>query len=335
MPGAIYKEGVSSPVIQPDIHLGLTVEVDIDAFELAWLPDESGNLYLALLFSVDEDDPRTETEDESGGYDPATIYASFLDGSHFELVRPRLAKIFYGNGGVHVLYMNWESGGSIQLLPRHDGGMMSLACNSRGELFAIDDNVLTKIIINNRTIIDFVRYTLDDEIFAVGASFDSRDTLYAINRVWGSYDSLVRINTDLCTITTVGTVDRTDLNCLAFDPSGRLWTINQETSELCELDPSTGAIISSAVITMTGGDETEYLCLDFDGAGRMYTGNTSLWEIVDYHTSSPQAVLIGPVGPDYTYGLAIYYGCDDIDAIAVSEDDLYSEILDLPIIYQR
>jgi len=36
---------------------------------------------MALLFSVDKDDPRMPLIDESGGLDAAIVYGSFLDGS--------------------------------------------------------------------------------------------------------------------------------------------------------------------------------------------------------------------------------------------------------------
>lgn len=42
--------------------------------------------FLALLFSVDDDDPVTTGVDESGGLNPNMIYASFLTGGYFELL---------------------------------------------------------------------------------------------------------------------------------------------------------------------------------------------------------------------------------------------------------
>ncbi|MBN1489034.1 MAG: hypothetical protein JXA69_03885 [Phycisphaerae bacterium] len=92
-PGSIYQAiglGMPVKVIDQAIHLGLRDDLttpgmfedaDVDAFEMVWLesPDGSG-LALAILFSVDEDDPITVGVDESGGLDPRMVYYSFLNG---------------------------------------------------------------------------------------------------------------------------------------------------------------------------------------------------------------------------------------------------------------
>jgi hypothetical protein len=104
-PGSIYQIDASSSAVAPteliqsDVHLGLSstdadedgvVDVDIDAFELVWMDvaSASGPVYpaLAVFFSVDGDDPETIDADESGGLVPGTIYGSFLDGIHFEVL---------------------------------------------------------------------------------------------------------------------------------------------------------------------------------------------------------------------------------------------------------
>jgi PKD repeat protein len=90
-PGSIYE---ASPfmgpfgfveVVNAQTHLGLPAIVDIDAFEFGYVFDNSaGRMGFALLFSVDDDDLMTPFVNESGGLNPAKIYASFLNGSHFE-----------------------------------------------------------------------------------------------------------------------------------------------------------------------------------------------------------------------------------------------------------
>jgi hypothetical protein len=91
-PGSIYLAtggGAPMQVIDDVIHLGLLETTDVDAFEFTWLeadiPGAPGGPALAVLFSVDEDDPLTPI-DESGGLDPTQIYGSFLTGFSFPVI---------------------------------------------------------------------------------------------------------------------------------------------------------------------------------------------------------------------------------------------------------
>ena len=89
--GAIYEVTAVGPVLVIDdmVHLGIPEDTDIDAFEFAWLEDPTapGGLSLAILFSVDDDDPLT-AEDESGGMDPTMIHVSFMTGFSFPMTDP-------------------------------------------------------------------------------------------------------------------------------------------------------------------------------------------------------------------------------------------------------
>jgi hypothetical protein len=91
--GAIYVTLPSSGgsfLAFPPAALGLPPGTDIDAFEFCSTDDPDvlqnfprlrpGLEYLAVAFSVDEDDPVTVGEDESGGLNPRAIYLSLLDG---------------------------------------------------------------------------------------------------------------------------------------------------------------------------------------------------------------------------------------------------------------
>lgn len=71
-----------APVIDDVLQLGIPDEADVDAFEFVWSTDAAGNVALALLFSVDDDDPVTTARDESGGLDPRMIYISDLTASY-------------------------------------------------------------------------------------------------------------------------------------------------------------------------------------------------------------------------------------------------------------
>ncbi|MHC5001656.1 MAG: hypothetical protein ACYTJ0_00895 [Planctomycetota bacterium] len=82
-PGDVYAiAGGPVRLVDDVVHLGLSDETDVDAFEFVWTPDDTGGEVLALLFSVDDDDPMTGS-DESGGLDPAAIYCSYLTGVSF------------------------------------------------------------------------------------------------------------------------------------------------------------------------------------------------------------------------------------------------------------
>lgn len=90
--GGIYEviPGASPEMVVDEVfHLGLLEETDIDAFEFVWLADMPNGItvevFLGLIFSVDDDDPLTP-DDESGGLDPTMIYASFMDGGYFEFL---------------------------------------------------------------------------------------------------------------------------------------------------------------------------------------------------------------------------------------------------------
>ncbi|MCF8365113.1 MAG: C10 family peptidase [Bacteroidales bacterium] len=85
-PGSIYlaEGGNAIEVINAQTNLGLPYGTDVDAFEFAWVDNPQwGYIALAVIFSVDENDPTTMV-DESGLLFPNKLYVSFLDGWAFE-----------------------------------------------------------------------------------------------------------------------------------------------------------------------------------------------------------------------------------------------------------
>ncbi len=92
-PGGIYEATPWGAPVQiiDEIHLGISEDADIDAFEFAWLqqPQDPGPFFLALLYSVDEDDPLTPW-DESGGMPANIVFASFLTGWSFPVIQDEL-----------------------------------------------------------------------------------------------------------------------------------------------------------------------------------------------------------------------------------------------------
>ncbi|MBN2445588.1 MAG: hypothetical protein JXO22_02610, partial [Phycisphaerae bacterium] len=87
-PGDIYEVTAAGAVLVVDdvIHLGIPDETDVDAFEFVAMeePDLPGQYFLAVVFSVDNDDSLT-VANESGGLDPTAVYASFLTGYSFQI----------------------------------------------------------------------------------------------------------------------------------------------------------------------------------------------------------------------------------------------------------
>lgn len=80
-PGSIYIiSGGIYEVINAQMHIGLPFGTDVDAFEFAWLTDpQYGYVALALIFSVDDDDPTTAV-DESGGLPCSKLFVTFMNG---------------------------------------------------------------------------------------------------------------------------------------------------------------------------------------------------------------------------------------------------------------
>ncbi len=85
-PGSIYfvVPGLGPvKVIDDVVHLGIPESTDVDAFEFVWatnlLPGGPAGGFLAVVFSVDDDDPSTPP-DESGGLSPGQLYVSYFGG---------------------------------------------------------------------------------------------------------------------------------------------------------------------------------------------------------------------------------------------------------------
>jgi len=90
-PGDIYLANpsmVAGPLLVVDDvnNLGISDDTDVDAFEFVWEEDPSGAFYvLAVLFSVDQDDPDTPLVNESGGLTPGNLYISYLDSTYEDM----------------------------------------------------------------------------------------------------------------------------------------------------------------------------------------------------------------------------------------------------------
>lgn len=96
-PGDIYvtdTTGAGGTQLAIDnLLIGVPQGTDIDAFELIVTDDPAilgvlgvmPGTYVALLFSVDQNDPITLQTDESGGLNPDTIYISLLTGAYVPL----------------------------------------------------------------------------------------------------------------------------------------------------------------------------------------------------------------------------------------------------------
>jgi hypothetical protein len=80
-PAVIYRVTPAGPVpFLTEANIGLFAGTDLRDFEFGIRSDAAGAGVLTLLFTVAPDDPLTATN-ESGGLDPAMIYASDLNGT--------------------------------------------------------------------------------------------------------------------------------------------------------------------------------------------------------------------------------------------------------------
>jgi hypothetical protein len=330
-PGGIYQEGITTPIIRAITHLGLPRGIDIDAFELAWLPTGSGDLALALLFSVDDDDLRTRGTDESGGLDPGTVYGSFLDGAYFEVFDPVIDDGLYAS--THddkFLSLNKTSGAAtlLGLLPEATPG---LASTSTGRLFAVPDvGILIEINPNNPALVVATK-PLDIPTSVEGLSFNSKDELFTVLPQGLTFCGIDRA-TNPAVVDVIGNIDYYDgwIMGLAFH-SDRLWGVSI-SNDLLELNPKTGAVVSCTPIN-TGPYTNECFSLAFDRTGRLFMAGENLVEIVNY-TSSPTISGIGATGYTTIQGLAFReWRLDDIDAITVSENDMFDP--SKPVFYKE
>ncbi len=88
-PGSIYlaENGSAYEVINGQFDIGLFPDTDVDAFEFTWAINPQYNYWaLAMIFSVDDDDPTTPY-DESGGMMPNELYLTFMTGWWIDLTQ--------------------------------------------------------------------------------------------------------------------------------------------------------------------------------------------------------------------------------------------------------
>jgi hypothetical protein len=139
-PGDIYQVTLWGPVrvIDEFIHLGISEETDIDAFEFVWLEDPMNPpaRCLALLYSVDEDDPSTMW-DESGGLDPTMIFGSFMAGTSFPVTDPVTDPLGDDVDALTSWYRPFEPPAGACCLPDCNCAVLSLAdCINAGGVWA-------------------------------------------------------------------------------------------------------------------------------------------------------------------------------------------------------
>lgn len=337
----IYQEGVTDPVIRPFFHLGVRDEADIDAFEMAWIPTNAGDLALGLLFSVDDDDPRTPSRDETGGLDPAAIYGSLLDGRNFELVSPVMEDHLYsvverGVGNYDLLSIDSNNGLATVLttISLVDGFVFALDLSPDGSLYAASTEYIARIDITPPYAV--VKVPLSTRINTKGGAFKADGTLLLLDSNAGT-SNLYQVDVASGAVTLVGGIAIVgDMNGIDFDPDGRLWGLGSLNDELCELDPASGGVLGTWPVSYPAGRDSDDFGMAIDETGRMFITNEYLLEITGYSTGAPVGDPKGPTGYSTLHCLASKAArWGDIDAIAASADDLYVPGLAQPIIYQR
>jgi hypothetical protein len=340
IPGAIYEYpdlyapvgGPPSHRLHPSVHFGLPANVDIDAFELVWLPDpepdpftgEIGLMTLAALFSVDDDDPRTPSVDESGTLDPSAIYASYLDGIHFEFIVPSPTGLYGVTWAQEVVKIDRDTGATVQIgtLPDHGNAM---AVDSSQRIIVGHADELFQVTVNatgtSATTSVFSALIGRPAGYSIrGMAFDSNDRLYAMLG-GGSGDDL------LCTIEPygspvafflpIGTTGETGLQGLAFDDSGTLYAADLYWG-LYNINTATG------VATDVGdcGSAHDIQALEFDLDGSLLASDNNDLVRLDPSCADDTEVIGETTDGTTTFdirGLAVIVGLDDdIDAISAA-----------------
>jgi len=318
IPGAIYERGVVGgggmpiPSIRPNVHLGLPQGTDVDAFEVVWLPAPGGVSSLAIVFSVDDNDPRTGSVDESGGLDPAVLYASFLTGTHFVLATDPVLladdvdAITVWCGSIEeqsmletTLYAV-ESGGNLLEVDTATGAATLLgdighaangmASDSQQRLFVMYGNE-ELIEVDPETASGSVFMTLGDppcncDIRAL--AFDSRDQLYVILDD-DDDDLLAKIDMATGEYYLIGDTGLTAVQAAGFDACDNLLALDVGQG-LLRLDTLTGV---ATVIGGTGlGFDTQ--ALEFDPLdGTLFAARANLRQV---DPGTGDGTLIGATG---------------------------------------
>jgi hypothetical protein len=320
-PGTIYTLG-RQELIQGPIHLGLDPDADIDAFEMAWIGSAGGGRALGVVFSVDDDDPRTTSVDESGGLDPGVLYASLMTGTYFELADPFEAdETMYGvTYGCDLLEIDPATGAATDLGDLGMFGCQGLASDSLGrilmvtgvsDLYDVDPAGPSATRIAS---LDGAPWGYTPRALAVGpggtvyvllSDSISNDLLYTAAFAASKW---VPVGTD-------GDLGSSVLQGLAFDASGDLYGVGVK-GDLYAIDRTTPSATS---IGTTGGDY-DGQALEFDAAGVLYRTRELLWEV---DPATGKSTTIGDTGETDIRGLVVPKRVvEDIDAIAVSNEDL-------------
>ena len=232
------------------------------------------------------------------------------------LSAPTLAQTpLYGISASGDLVRIDKSTGAATLIGNSGVGANGAAADSQGRIFSGGGNADQIIRIDPATGAGtvFLNTVGRPGGFGIrGMAFDSSDHLYVVlsQASTTTVDTLATIDMTTGIYSVIGPTGRSDIQGLAFSPSGTLYALGISLGgQLCTLNTSTG---SSVTIGGGGmGDDTQ--ALEFDTDGTCYASRANLIRV---DPANGAATLIGPTGFADLRGMAMvgapscYANCD-------------------------
>jgi len=217
----------------------------------------------------------------------------------------RAGTIYAGTGALSngvLLSLNPDSGTGTSIGPTGFGQITGLAIHpSTEEIYgtAPTGNTTKILRIDAQTGVAFEHMTLPVLNFRA-ISFD-QDTLYGVSWNMGR---LYKIDLTTHKGQLLGGTNLSSLSGLAMSPSGQLWAVKSNSDEVYTINKLTCA---ATLVGRTGLSPTSEI--EFDASGNLYgiTGfpPDSNYCLIQIDTATAVGTIIGPIGFDEVYGLAI------------------------------
>ena len=185
---------------------------------------------------------------------------------------------------------------------------VGIAFSPGGTLYGLDEQTNKLYTINENTGATTLVTTISIfQLIEGDIAFGADGTLYGIQDDHFGELQLFTIDTTTGATTDVGAIisniTDNDLSAMAFDSSGNLWVYDQGASKLYTVSTSTGAILTSVDLSVTGTGVTAGMSFD-PATGTLYlatgVGTEDLYTV---NTSTGVMTLVGTTGENLS-GLA-------------------------------